>query len=217
VKSLAALLLAVTMPASAWAQAAPAEVAGPGERSPEADIEVVPPEPYDPAAPWVVRERRRPIRPPPRPVWFLRIDGGPLFERIYDQSICGGQLTVVALREVGPVALTMGASATLGSLQPELFVARAGFAFGLEIPISIVRFGASFGVGAINIASVTEDGSITAATLDVTAQVSVDVARLSDDGTAAFYVGAKFLGTMVVASDADPLVWGPAALAGFRL
>jgi len=210
-------LLVCGAPSTAWGQAQPPEEGtAPDAPTIPSDVDVVPHVPVDPFGPWLARERPPPLQPHIRK-WFAQMDIGPYYQRLYDLSIVGAQLGVHAARDAGPLAFTLGGQFAFGRVEPGLSFSRVGIGFGLDVPAGIVRVGGQFGFGILNISSVTMDGGSSAGTMDLVAHATVDVARLRDDGKTAVYVGAQLFGSLVLASDAAPWVWGPVAVFGARL
>jgi hypothetical protein len=237
-RALVFALLLFMAPATASAQEAPYDGPLPGtdaatDAAPQVTVPAPTPEVPDGPDPGWLRGRsgrlRRPITPPaarpPRaplltgPRWvFLVMDGGPTYERLYGFPMVGGEVTAgLDLELRGGIGIILGPTFQYGELDG-LRLLHGHFDGLCFVRVERFRIGAGFGFGLLSLSSVTADPPATSGTLELTFLLSVDLFTFGEDrNKSAFYVGGKLRGSLIVAGDASPFLWGPAAVLGFRL
>jgi hypothetical protein len=161
--------------------------------------------------------RVRPPRPDRPRTWFFLMEGGPTYERLYGLSVYGGEGSMAADLEYTHLAVTIGGTFAYGWLEPGLGLTRFQVGTTVLAKEGILRVGAGAGLGLLSISSVTADTDAFGFVFEFAALLTLDLVRFSDDGNRAFYAGAKLRGTLITASDAQPLLWGPSVVLGFRL
>jgi hypothetical protein len=215
------VLALVVLPANALAQEAPDDAPLPEpKRAPAPTWGTTPaPSVYPTYASWTPP----PATPlPPKKRWlFFVLEGGGAYESLYGFSAITGGGSAGIDMELRPLVLTIVGTFAYGPLN--LGVANASFDVlhgGVEATclgrIGILRIGAGLGFGVLRLPSVTRDASPTAVTFDPSILASIDFLTFGEDKSAA-YLGAKLRGSIVMASDATPVLWGPEAVLGFRL
>jgi len=161
----------------------------------------------EPQRPWVRRPR----------AWFARLEAGPVYQRIYDLSGFGACFLVAADHELPRADVTLGLSFSYGALSG-LTAVRTGLYAGGDARFGAFRVGGGLGFGLSAISAATHvDSTAIAATVDLSARVTIDVVPFDAERHRAAYVGARFLASVILASDAQPVEWGPAIVVGVRL
>jgi len=228
--AVAGLMLSLTAPAQAQ-ETLPGEP--PEDENAAAAATAVPPPPAasdteDDDRGWL-RGRsgrlQRPVLPPrvrhrredgPRR-WFFLMEAGPMYGKLYGLSMYGAEGSMAADREFKNVAVTIGATFGYAWLEPGLGVTQFQAGSTVMAKEGILRVGAGLGLGLVSISSVTADTGAIGVALDISALMTLDLVKFSEDGSRAFYAGAKLRGALILAGDAQPVLWGPVGVLGFRL
>jgi hypothetical protein len=173
-------------------------------------------------------DARRPIQrrpPPPDRAWwatgkprtfYVALEAGPSYGNIYGFSTYGGEVAAAADLELSAIALGIGPTFSYAVLEPGRTVTRLQFGTSFMGRFGIFRVGAGFGLGYVSVSSVTADPSSTDFILASSLLTSIDFYKFGNEKSA-LYVGAKLRADLVIASDAEPVIWGPSLVFGARL
>jgi hypothetical protein len=230
------VLAGLLWPLTAAAQGAPYDAPLPAARSeapspPPEPVPVVPVEApagatplviplvpaLDPGAePWWLRREPRRRPPQPRSVFF-QLEGGPTYERFDGFSTWGGEVSPGADFELPSVSVVLAATFMYGRVDGLLGALQAGLETAVAFHAGAVRVGGSLGLGLISLSSVTADPAAVSAKLDSALLLSVDIDTWGPREMNALYLGAKLRASVVLANDAQPVLWGPVVVLGTRL
>jgi hypothetical protein len=180
-------------------------------------IPLVPALPSDPGAePWWLRREPRRRPPQPRSVFF-QLEGGPTYGRLDGFSTWGGEVSPGADFELPSVSVVVSADFRYARLDGLVGALQVGVGATLAFRAGVVRVGGSLGLGLLSLSSVTADPAALSTTLDAALILSVDVDQWGPTDMNAVYLGAKLRASVIVANDAQPVLWGPAVVLGARL
>jgi len=165
---------------------------------------------------WQVQ--RRPPRPTEPRHWFFQADAGALVEYLYGDRAIGTTIALHAVTKETMGSGFVGGSFSYGSLQPGPSLFRGDVGGGYALRLDRFRLGFEAGMGVVNITSATNvDPSSTAFDLSLAAMTSIDLVPLDPSGDTAFFLAARLRAAFILATDAQPVLWGPSLVLGFRI
>jgi hypothetical protein len=153
--------------------------------------------------------------------WSLRVEAGPEYRRLDDVTVLGGEITAVAVRQVGSGSLYLGASFAGGSREAGLQVYEViPFVFGGALRMGRFELGGGLRVGEVVLTSVTSDPTAADVLAGILAAASFDVARFHGERDV-LYIGARMaidllLDYRIIGASAA-IFWGPSLVAGVSL